>query len=96
MDKATRTPASSKRRQDDRSLGNTLESKVLELREELAKGQHHLDLLDQQREQVRDTLLRITGAIHVLEELLQQPDKNGARTETAHDVSATRVASVPA
>lgn len=73
-----------------------MKQKLEELRQELAKGQHHLDLLDQQRQQVRDTLLRITGAIHVLEELLQQPDKNGARTETAHDVSATPVASVRA
>ncbi len=73
-----------------------MKQKLEELRQELAKGQHHLDLLNQQREQVRDTLLRITGAIHVLEELLQQPDKNGARTETAHDVSATPVASVRA
>ena len=73
-----------------------LQDRLGELRQELTKGQHHLDLLNQQREQVRDTLLRITGAISMLEELLQQPDKNGARTETAHDVRATRVASVPA
>ncbi len=73
-----------------------MKQKLEELRQELAKGQHHLDLLNQQREQVRDTLLRITGAIHVLEELLQQPDKNGARTETEHDVTATPVASVRA
>jgi hypothetical protein len=48
-----------------------MKQKLEELRQELAKGQRHLDLLDQQREQVRNTLLRISGAIQVLEELLQ-------------------------
>jgi hypothetical protein len=73
-----------------------MKQKLDELRQELAKGQHHLDLLNQQREQVRDTLLRISGAIHVLEELLQQPDKNGADAETARDLSETPIASVRA
>lgn len=72
-----------------------MKQKLEELRQELAKGQHHLDLLDQQRQQVRDTLLRISGAIHVLEELLQEPDPNGADTEPEHEVSTARVASVP-
>jgi prefoldin subunit 5 len=39
------------------------------LREEYAKGQQQLAMLDQKRAEVRDTLLRITGAIQVLEEL---------------------------
>jgi hypothetical protein len=73
-----------------------LQARLGDLCEELTKGERHLEVLDQQRQQVRDTLLRISGAIQVLEELLQQPDKNGARTETAHDVSATPVASVRA
>jgi uncharacterized protein (DUF3084 family) len=39
------------------------------LRKEFEKGQQHLARLDQQRAEVRDTLLRISGAIQVLEEL---------------------------
>ena len=39
------------------------------LREEFVKGQQQLALLDQKRAEVRDTLLRISGAIQVLEEL---------------------------
>jgi prefoldin subunit 5 len=39
------------------------------LREEYAKGQQQLAMLDQKRAEVRDTLLRISGAIQVLEEL---------------------------
>lgn len=43
-----------------------------ELRQELAKGQKRLDMLDRERQEIRDTLLRISGAIQVLEELLRQ------------------------
>lgn len=76
-----------------------MKQKLLELREELAKGNRHLDLLDQQRQQVRDTLLRISGAIQVLEELLQAesspngedaaaiPESRGAPAESAARIS---------
>lgn len=49
-----------------------MEKKLSQLREEYNRGQHHLELLDRQRQEVRDTLLRITGAIQVLDELLQE------------------------
>ena len=75
---------------------NPLRARLGELRQELTKGQHHLDLLNQQREQVRDTLLRITGAISMLEELLQEPRRNGVGTDAAPDTRSTCVASVPA
>ena len=43
-----------------------------ELRQELSKGQKRLGTLDRERQEIRDTLLRISGAIQVLEELLRQ------------------------
>lgn len=46
--------------------------RIEELRSELAKGRQHLDALDQERQEVRDTMLRISGAIQALEELLKQ------------------------
>lgn len=39
------------------------------LRKELEKGQQRLALLDRERQELRDTMLRISGAIQVLEEL---------------------------
>jgi len=39
------------------------------LRQEFGKGQQQLALLDRKRAEVRDTLLRISGAIQVLEEI---------------------------
>ena len=62
------------------------------LRGELDKGQRHLELLDEQRHQVRDTLLRITGAIQVLEELLNassstlEVSSNWSRNHFQHSV----------
>lgn len=46
-----------------------LEQKLQELRYEYAKGQQQLAQLDQRRQELRDTMLRISGAITVLEEL---------------------------
>ncbi len=43
------------------------------LEEEYRKGQQMLAELDQRRSEVRDTLLRISGAIQVLKELKSNP-----------------------
>jgi len=49
-----------------------MEKRLEELRREFKVGQAQLEELDQRRAQLRDTLLRISGAIQVLEELLSQ------------------------
>jgi hypothetical protein len=49
-----------------------------ELREEFAKGEQHLAALERRRAEVRDTLLRISGAIQVLEELTAQKVRENA------------------
>jgi hypothetical protein len=43
--------------------------RLAELRAEWTEGQRRLDLLNAERAKTRDTLLRIGGAIQVLEEL---------------------------
>ena len=47
-----------------------LEKRLDQLRQEFASGQNQLAELDQKRANLRDTLLRISGAIQVLEETL--------------------------
>jgi hypothetical protein len=51
---------------------SAMEKRLLELREELDKGRKQLDHLDYQRKETRDTMLRISGAIQALEELLKE------------------------
>ena len=45
------------------------QQRLNELRTELTKGEQQLERLDRERSGVRDTILRIQGAIQVLEEL---------------------------
>ena len=47
-------------------------NRLEELRRELEKGKQRLESLDRERLELRDTMLRISGAIQVIEELLAQ------------------------
>lgn len=57
----------------------TIQRRLEVLRQEFERGQRHLEALERERQEVRDTLLRIGGAIQVLEELAGQHDasRNG-------------------
>ena len=48
---------------------NNIHERLEELRREADTGRRQLELLDLRRVELRDTLLRIGGAIQVLEEL---------------------------
>lgn len=45
-----------------------------ELRQDWSTGQQRLESLDNERQRLRETLLRIAGAIQVLEELMRETD----------------------
>lgn len=49
-----------------------IHEKLNDLKKELERGQQQMALLDQRRHELRDTMLRISGAIQVLEELADQ------------------------
>jgi ABC-type transporter Mla subunit MlaD len=57
-----------------------LEKRLDQLRQEFASGQNQLAELDQKRANLRDTLLRISGAIQVLEETLGEGEGAGEDT----------------
>jgi hypothetical protein len=68
-----------------------LERRLKELQEEFETGQRLLAEYESKQANLRSSLLRISGAIQVLEELLNQecavddviaPKKNGAATES--------------
>jgi prefoldin subunit 5 len=46
-----------------------IEKRLLDLRAELEKGLRQMEMLDRRRSELRDTILRIEGAIQVLEDL---------------------------
>lgn len=60
-----------------------MEDRLLELRRELEKGRQRLESLDRERQELRDTMLRISGAIQVLEELRSQEAAAHPQTELA-------------
>ena len=60
-----------------------MEERLQRLRQELEKGQQEMARLDLRRQELRDTLLRISGAIQVIEELLAQEDSRRPEGELA-------------
>ena len=66
-----------------------MEARLVELRRDFQLGQGQLQELSRQEAALRETLLRISGAVQLLEELLgetAQPSLNGesAAPETVH------------
>ena len=47
----------------------TVESRLAQLRNEVEKGRAELEKLEQRRQEIYSTMLRISGAIQVLEEM---------------------------
>ncbi len=60
-----------------------LEKRLEELRAELEAGQKMLNELDTKRENLRQTLLRISGAIQVLEEELTRSQSSEGESSSS-------------
>lgn len=71
-----------------------LQARLASLKTEYERGQVELDNLDKQRTYLRETLLRISGAIQVLEEL--QSDLPAAPSTDSEIRKLQQRASVPA
>jgi len=55
-----------------------LQTRLVALKTEYESGERMLAELEQKQRTLRDTLLRISGAIQVIEELLAQPEEQPA------------------
>lgn len=62
-----------------------IEKRLHELKSEFESGQKMLSELEEKRQNLNQTLLRISGAIQVLEEELGKTDNNWAASESQHN-----------
>ena len=58
-------------------MQDQIAARLEELKQDYARGQARLQELDAQQAALRETLLRIAGAIQVLEELATSPPADG-------------------
>ena len=63
-----------------------IQQRMQELRLEYARGQAQMKVLERQERELSETLLRISGAIQVLEELLAD-EKAGANGKTPQEAA---------
>ncbi|MFW9259429.1 hypothetical protein [Nostoc sp. CALU 546] len=59
-----------------------LEKRLAELKAELVSGQKLMADLEMKQANLRDTLLRISGAIQILEEITSSTEQNGNQNNT--------------
>ncbi|MHC0066368.1 hypothetical protein ACWATR_26215 [Nostoc sp. UIC 10890] len=59
-----------------------LEKRLAELKAELVSGQKVMADLEAKQANLRDTLLRISGAIQILEEITSSTEQNGNQNNT--------------
>jgi len=69
-------------------MKDQLEQRLQSLKEELAAGQKVLADLEAKQVNVRDTLLRISGAIQVLEEELDKAESPSSEALSLSDATA--------
>jgi hypothetical protein len=77
-------------------MKDQLENRLLELRAEFDSGQQVLSELEAKQTQTKSTLLRISGAIQVLQELLNQDqvDEQVEQTVDSSDENASRLKAI--
>jgi hypothetical protein len=60
-----------------------MQERLADLKQDFEKGEYQLQSLVQQETVLRESLLRVSGAIRILEELLSTDQENTVREETA-------------
>jgi chromosome segregation ATPase len=77
----------------DSNMREQLEQRLQELRAEFERGQQMLAELEEKRDTMRESMLRISGAIQVLEEELRkayQAEQNGGEVEIPSESELSR------
>jgi hypothetical protein len=71
------------------SMREQMQARLEALRKEIATGQAELEKVERQRVSLRETMLRISGAIQVLEELLVEGQTNGQNGAGSDEMQQT-------
>jgi hypothetical protein len=66
-------------------VNEQLEARLAELQRDFETGERRLRVLQTEETQLRETLLRIDGAITVLSELLSSSDAHSQASEVRHE-----------
>jgi predicted nuclease with TOPRIM domain len=66
-----------------------VQARLEELKKELETGQAQLQQVEMQRTYLHETVLRISGAVQVLEDLLREGDRAEATPDKKHPATAT-------
>jgi predicted nuclease with TOPRIM domain len=77
----------------EQSVQEQIQTRLEELKQELETGQAELQKVEMQRTYLRETMLRIEGAMHALGELLaeeQQPAGQDGSTSSESGLAATQ------
>lgn len=69
-------------------MRDQIENRLNELKKEFELGQGRLHELEEQQARLRETLLRISGAIQVLEETLAQGEGDDAASRQSLDAES--------
>jgi hypothetical protein len=67
-----------------------IQARLEELKKQLETGQAELQKVEMQRTYLHETVLRISGAVQVLEELLGEGDRAGAAPGQKRPATATK------
>jgi predicted nuclease with TOPRIM domain len=70
------------------TIRDQIQARLEALKKELETGQAELQKVKMQRTYLHETVLRISGAVQVLEELLGEGDKAGAAPAEKHPATA--------
>jgi predicted nuclease with TOPRIM domain len=76
---------------EDRTIREQIQVRLEELKEELETGQAELQRVEMQRTYLRETVLRIDGAVQVLEELLREGEAAGQNAAPAAPAETAKV-----
>lgn len=74
----------------ENTMKQNIEQRLQELKQEYTSGQQMMSELEKRQIDLRQTLLRIAGAVQVLEELLDSPENSATNDEEKNNIESNQ------